>query len=848
MIPRATYRLQFHKDFPFEAAIPLGSYLRRLGISHAYASPILKARAGSQHGYDVIDPSEINPELGGERAFRELSAELRKHGLGIILDIVPNHMAVSSENRWWMDVLEHGRGSRFAGYFDIDWQMLDGKVLTAFLGKPYWETLQAGEIEIVKETSSGKLCAKYFDWRLPLRPEDQDLDPANFRAPDALHVLLESQHWRLAWWRTANDIINWRRFFDVPDLIALNQDNKDVFEATHAKVLELYRDGLIDGVRVDHVDGLADPAGYCRQLRARLDALAKYRSEPDSHPYIVVEKILGAGEKLPDDWGVDGTTGYDFTNAVSAVEHDPRGAELLTRFWHEVSGRPEDFDCEERLARSEIVRGSFESALSRTTDIFFSLAQTCRQGRDVTHAALRRGLVQLLQSLRVYRTYANNGEKSASSSGRLDQAALEAERLAGASDRAAISWIASVFSCRTADMPPQSLEAVRRFNQLSAPVAAKAVEDTAFYRYGRLLSRNDVGFDPSTFASSAADFHAQVTERVSTFPNALLATATHDHKRGEDVRARLAVLSEIPEEWERATRAWMNQNAPHRVASHDRGAEYQLYQVLVGAWPLELRPDDEAGLAEFRDRILAWRLKALREAKLQSSWLDPNETHEQADAGFVRNILNFDVSSSFLRSLMEFVSRIAPGGALNGLVQSTLRCTVPGVPDCYQGTEFWDFSLVDPDNRRPVDYAARIGALDTRQPMSELLGEWRDGRVKQRLIAALLALRQRQPQLFSHGTYVPLISEGRRDSNVLAFARFRDEEALMVAVPLHCASACAERPMLRDGFWEDTRVHLPEEFKGRRWKNVFDADFREDGENISCSALFARFPIAVLTL
>lgn len=844
MIPRATYRLQFHKEFPFAAALPLAAYLERLGISHVYASPILKARPGSLHGYDVIDPTAVNPELGGEAGFRELAAELRAHDLGIILDIVPNHMAADDGNRWWMDVLERGRASHFAGFFDIDWDALDAKVLLAILGKPYWETLEAGEIRIVRERS-GKLCAEYFDRRLPLRPEDQQIDFVDLRDATELHALLERQHWRLAWWRTANDIINWRRFFDVPDLIALDQDNENVFDATHAKIFDLYREGLIDGVRVDHVDGLANPGKYCRGLRQRLEQSVKERPEPDPHPYIVVEKILGAGEELPADWGVDGTTGYDFMNEVSAVQHEPRGAEPLAQLWHGISGRSSDFYDEERLARGEIVTGSFESALSRTTDAFFTLAQGCRIGRDIAHATLRRGIVRILQELRVYRTYPRSGAGSAEPREQFTSAVVEALGCAGGDDRAAIAFVDRIVSGKAAAISQNRGEAVRRFNQLSAPVAAKAVEDTAFYRYGRLLSRNDVGFDPGKFARAPADFHAAMANRARSFPHALLTTATHDHKRGEDVRARLAVLSEIPDEWKEVTREWMHMNIRHRAPAHDFGDEYQLYQMLVGSWPLNLDIQEAIGLAEFRDRILGWRQKALREAKLRTSWLDPDAAYETADAEFIRAILDVERSSEFLKSFLQFVRRIAPGGALNGLVQTALRCTVPGVPDCYQGCEFWDFSLVDPDNRRPVDYVARVSAIHEQKTHSGMLVSWGDGQIKQSMIANLFSLRGQRPNLFSDGEYLPLAVRGDRSDNVLAFARVLASEALLVAVPIRCANQCTASPFLSPDYWARTEIEIPGDIR-RVWRHLFDGQFESAANALSCRDLFARFPVAVL--
>jgi (1->4)-alpha-D-glucan 1-alpha-D-glucosylmutase len=843
MIPRATYRLQFHKGFAFDAALPLAPYLARLGISHVYSSPILKSRAGSRHGYDVIDHSIIDSELGGEQAFRRLTAALREQEIGIVLDIVPNHMAVHRDNRWWMDVLEHGRASRFAHYFDIDWDALGGKVLAPFLGQPYREALEAGDIRVLRDEVLGKTCIGYFDWRFPLRPEDQRCMAGGDGNPERLHAVLERQHYRLAWWRTANDEINWRRFFDIPDLIALNQNHEDVFDATHAKIFALYAEGLIDGVRVDHIDGLADPAAYCRRLRGRLDALARERAKPLDRPYIVVEKILGTGEGLPRDWNVDGTTGYDFMNDVSALQHEPQGGAPLASLWHAISGRSPDFAPEENAARHEILRRKFESGLSRTAQAFLAVAKDRSPGSDVPFPAFRRALARLIEHLRVYRTYATGGQKSPPPGAPFEQAVKAAMLGASGIDAPAIDFIAEVV--RGDEMAPGAADAVRRFNQLSAPVAAKAVEDTAFYRYGRLLSRNDVGFDPGTFSIGQAEFHARMARRAGDFPHALLATATHDHKRGEDVRARLAVLSEIPEDWARSVETWFALNTPHRTTGLDKGDEYQLYQTLVGAWPLGM-PVKAEPLAAFCKRILGWRLKSLHEAKLHTSWTDPDETYENANEAFVRAILNPDTAREFLDSLSKFVERIAAAGALNGLAQTALRCTLPGVPDCYQGTEFWDFSLVDPDNRRAVDYAVRAAALESRSSPMELLASWQDGRVKQALMAALLDLRRTKPKVFTDSDYVPLEVRGPRADRTMAFLRIAGSNAVLVAVPLRCAGACSALPLPEPAFWGGTQIVLPAR-TDRHWNHLFDDSFRGKGASLSCGALFGRFPIAVLT-
>jgi (1->4)-alpha-D-glucan 1-alpha-D-glucosylmutase len=816
MIPRATYRLQFHKDFVFDDAAALAPYFAALGVSHIYSSPILTARAGSMHGYDVVDHSRINPELGGEDGFLRLAAALKAEGLGIILDIVPNHMAVGGgDNAAWLDVLRRGRDSAFAGFFDIDFETpepgLHGKVLAPFLGAPYGETLRSGDLTLVRDGE--EFAVAYHHHRFPIRPEDQAevrADPERFADPEQLRALLERQNFRLAWWRTAADQINWRRFFDIIELAGLCVERDEVFDVGHAVTFDLYAKGLIDGVRVDHVDGLADPAAYCRRLRARLEELTPMRpADAAAGPaYIVVEKILGAGEELPADWNVDGTSGYDFMNLVSAVEHDVRGEAGLTALWAELSLRAPDFDVEERAARDEILLAAFGGQLERTAIAFHQIALADPATRDFTRAAIRRSLIRIIRGLRVYRTYAT-GRAGSPPPGPAFDLAIDSAKEDAPSESAAAGFIAEAIG------RDGSTDAVRRFNQLTAPVTAKAVEDTAFYRYGRLLSRNDVGFEPGRLAISVDAFHRGVLRRAAAHPNAMLTTASHDHKRGEDVRARLAVLSEIPGEWRQAVESWFALNAELRPSGLAADDEYQLYQILAGAWPLDLSPNDPDGLAAFGERVAGWQQKALREAKLRSSWVASDADYEGSSRDFLMALLEPARSAAFLAAIAAFIGRIAQAGALNSLVQLVLRYTVPGVPDLYQGTEFWDFSLVDPDNRRPVDYAQRQAALAEEDDADDghsahLAHSWRDGRIKQSLLRTLLTLRAADPEFFTQADYQPLAATPG-DQEILAFSRAYGERRLLVATPLHWAGAVAPAAGLPDGA-DGWRHRLPPVF------------------------------------
>jgi len=712
MIPRATYRLQFHSEFTFADAATHAAYFADLGVSHIYASPILTARAGSTHCYDVVDHSSINPELGGEHGFRAMARTLRDHGLGLILDIVPNHVAVGkADNGWWLDLLANGRGSRYANFFDIDWDTpgLEGKVLAPFLAEEPRRALEKGDLKLVHE--NGELAFAYFNHRFPLRPEDQTLSERPGAVSD-LEAILLRQHFVLAEWREADARINWRRFFDITDLAAIRVGEPDVFEAVHKTIFALYAEGLIDGVRVDHVDGLADPRGYCRALRARLEDL-----RPGA--IIYVEKILADGEALAADWQVDGTTGYDFLEQASAVLHgDDKGT--LASIWVGVSGRDATFEPEEMLARRQILGTKFIAQLTATARAFALLMAQPAE-------SLTRPLTELLLRLRCYRSYAT-GKPDTPGPGPFLEAALQRSIAELPSIQDQLSHVAALFY--RDDDDSLVVDALRRFAQLSAPLAAKAVEDTAFYRYGRLLSRNDVGTDPRRLFLSVAGFHKEVARRAERAPHAMLTTATHDHKRGEDARARLSVLSWEPIRWQEFLGT-----APG--AELDAGDLYQLYQTLYSVWPETLDHN-------FACRIDEWCTKFLREGKLRSSWNQPDDVYETRFREHARALIESNRHADFRANLAAFLSSLRPDTEKAIIIQLILRNTVPGVPDLYQGCEFDDLSLVDPDNRRAVDYAARARAL-------------RDESVaKQRLLSRLLTARREDPDLWQYGNYQPL--------------------------------------------------------------------------------------------
>jgi (1->4)-alpha-D-glucan 1-alpha-D-glucosylmutase len=881
----ATARLQFHKDFPIPRATALVPYFSKLGISHLYASPLLRARAGSTHGYDVVDPNQINPELGGEDALRDLVAELRRHDMGLILDIVPNHMGVGgAENAWWLDVLEWGRASPYADFFDIDWDPPDGslrgRMLAPFLGASYGEVLRDNQLVLRFDAEDGRIFIDYFGNRFPINPRDyaaillaeggpleeaarafgdlpadrdemrqaaeaaramlrrpelaepiaaalkgyNDKDPAS---QDRLHRLLDRQNFRLAWWRAASDEINWRRFFDVNALAGLRAELPQVFEESHRTILRLYAEGLIDGVRVDHVDGLADPRGYCRKLRRRLQSAGESRPAtlPKIEPVIWVEKILATHERLPTEWLTDGTTGYDFMNEVAGVLHDAAGEAEMTRIWVQTTGRPAEFETEAVAARRQILRDSLSSELYATSVAIHRIARRDLVTRDFTLTAIQRTLTELLAHFHVYRIYAGAAGLSQADRQAMDWALAGARRTVRVVDRNLLELLAQWLSGESLRSVPagtrrrEFLRAMVRFQQLSAPTAAKSVEDTAFYRYGRLLSRNEVGTEPDQFAITESAWHAAMRERRKRTPLGLLATATHDHKRGEDARMRLAVLSEIPAEWEAALQRWMRLNAPLRRdlngPAPDPADEVMLYQTLIGAWPLDLSTEDRDGLAAFRERVAAWQQKALREAKRHSGWAVPDEAYEQACQDFLAATLDPDRPARVAQDIGQFVARIALPGAINSLSQTLLRVTGPGIPDLYQGCEFWDFSMVDPDNRRPVDFGARAGALDEGVTVPHLLTTWRDGRIKLHVLARALAFRARCPALFLEGSYTPLKLEGAFAGQAIAALRsLEGQHVLTVSSKCVAGFPIKDTPAIPASAWDGTSIVVPRHLTG----------------------------------
>ncbi len=919
-IPRATARLQFNSAFTLKDALDVVDYYADMGISHLYASPLLGARKGSTHGYDIVDPTRVNPELGGEPALKALVAKLRQRGMGLLLDIVPNHMGVGGpENPWWLDVLEWGRQSVYAHWFDIHWNAPDpaltGKILLPFLGAPYGEALANGQIELRFDEATGGLWFSHYAERFPLAPStyaqvlsanpalramtsaleagagDDDAEAARrshaaacaalrelWQKPDGraaleqalalfsatstdgqqrLHALLEQQHYRLTWWRNAAEEINWRRFFEVSELAGVRVEADDVFDATHACIFRLYAEGVIDGVRVDHVDGLALPAQYCRKLRERLQALASQRpaDAPAGEPYIVIEKILTGNETVRTGWKVHGTTGYEFMDQVSALLHDPDGAEPLQNLWVEVSGDSRSFDAHVQAARRQLLAENFVGETDALVRALHRVARCELATRDVAAAPIRRVLIELLVAFPAYRTYVHEDGREPEDQALLARAIDEARTRVRTADQPLLDllarWLGGETPSSIADPAARAerLAAITRFQQLTPPLAAKSVEDTAFYRYGRLLSRNEVGGDPGRFALPADAFHQANLHRLHDFPHTLLATATHDHKRGEDVRARLAVLSELPQAWGESLRKWMTQHQPLRVDLGDgqfaptAPDQAMLYQMIVGAWPLDLAPEDHDGLKAYAERVAVWQEKAWREAKRQTSWVTPNAAYEDGCRAFLMQLMDGDRCAAFIADLRTWVDRLALPGICNSLAQTVLRLASPGVPDLYQGAEFWDLSLVDPDNRRLVNYDARRAALAATQQQPDFDPMlWQSMQVKQPLIQRVLKLRAAEPALFDQGDYVPLEARGAKAGHVVAFLRRHQGRTLLVATLRLPASG----PQPGSDGWGDTVLVLPQ--AAGEWRDVLSADHlvKADGDTLALGLVLGERPVAVL--
>jgi (1->4)-alpha-D-glucan 1-alpha-D-glucosylmutase len=916
-IPTATYRLQFSPAFTFDDAAKVVPYLKALGITHLYASPFLKARAGSTHGYDIVDHNAFNPEIGGEQGFLRLSDALAQAGMALILDFVPNHMGVHyADNAWWLDVLEWGPKSPHAASFDIEWDTLPerprGGVLLPILGRPYGEALESGEIELRYDANEGSFSAWYFEHRLPIGPSrygdilgkivaqaDAGDEPAGKRLLElatrsrgprnpprdkaaqfkqelaavqggkevierglrayqpksgehgavlTLHHLLERQHYRPAYWRLASNEINYRRFFDINTLAGLRVEDMSTFDAIHRLVSRLIADGKLQGLRIDHIDGLRDPQQYLRRLQ---NLIRHVRPAGSIGYYVVIEKILAEGERLPRFSGVSGTTGYEWLNTISRLLLDQRGIDGLDRAWRETSGDQRSFGEVLAAAKRRVLANILASEFTVLTRLLARIAAGHYTTRDYSPERLREALEAYVIQFPVYRTYITPAGPSADDRAVIEATIARARAQWFGPDQDIFDFLRDVL---TLDLVApgrsgHSIARVRRFafkaQQFTGPMMAKSMEDTAFYRYHRLLALNEVGGDPTLGALPLQDFHARMRTRVDTLPHGMTATATHDTKRGEDARARILALSEMADDWGEAARHWRGLNAQIARQSGLRAPssahEYMLYQALLGVWPL-------GGIDKnFVQRMQNYAVKAAREGKEQTAWLAPNEDYENGLKDFIAGVLDRGRSAAFLDSFAVVVRRAALIGALNSLTQVTLKATMPGVPDFYQGTELWDLSLVDPDNRRPVDFSARAAALQEigdNPDWETLARDWENGRVKLALTRKLLAIRNRYDNLFTHGNYRPLEITGPHRDEIVAFARMSGGQAIIVVAGRLFGRATGQgRAWPTPDAWTQTALEL-DGFSAVQ--SLLAPAALQEGAYLLVSQLFGTLPIAIL--
>jgi (1->4)-alpha-D-glucan 1-alpha-D-glucosylmutase len=908
-IPHSTYRLQLNKDFGFDQATALVPYLKALGISHLYASPFLKARAGSQHGYDIIDHNALNPEFGGDEAFARLSDALKQHDLGLILDFVPNHMAVGGhDNPWWLDVLEWGPQSPHAASFDIAWDLLpyrkSGGVLLPVLGQSYNAALTSGQIELKYDAAEGSFSAWYFDHRFPINPRrysdilstiitaaDGVREPAgeamleladeyrrlgmpSYRnapalqrrladIPDAssiierglkayrpdresgvnlLHRLLERQHYRLAFWRLAPSGINYRRFFDVNELAGLRMEDGGTFQKTHVLVARLIAEGRLHGLRLDHIDGLYDPLQYTRRLQTLTAQARGRRNDPF---YVVIEKIVEDDEELPPFSGIAGTTGYEWLNTISRVLVNERGRVELERTWRDMAPELGDFEAVLESAKLRVLNTILASEFNVLAQLLARIAAGHFSSRDYAPDRLREALELYVLEFPVYRTYVTPRSCADRDRAVIDNVIAAARRRWQGPDIDIFDFLRSSI---TTDLNhsglPYSRTRVRQFalkiQQFTGPMMAKSLEDTAIYRYQSLIALNEVGGYPALPGLSTDEFHRRMAQRAKHFTHGLTATSTHDTKRGEDARARILALSEIPGLWEEHVTHWCRLNARFVTISGDErspsvGHEYFLYQTLIGAWPHAPISDD------FVKRIEAYAVKAAREGKLETSWISPNEGYEAKLTSFVRGVLDRTESLEFLDTFEAFARRTTLMGALNSLSQLVLKATMPGVPDFYQGTEFWDLSLVDPDNRRPVDFDARREALAANTDWSDLTGRWMDGHLKLALTHKLLQIRNHHPALFCEGRYEPVEVTGPDREHVTAFMRHHRSERLLVVAGRHFAALTGQgNHWPTEGFNAEIAVKADHR---AAWQNVL---MPHALASFDCREVLGALPVAVL--
>ena len=899
--PVATYRLQFREGTTFETAADLAPYLKKLGISHLYASPIFSASPGSTHGYDVTDYNAFEADLGGDAGFLAMSDALAKHDLGLILDFVPNHMGVSPKNKWWEDVLRWGADSRYADVFDISW--VAEKILVPVLGKPYGEALEMGDLQVVLHPERNWLRFDAAGYQLPLDPRTfalifarldhgerdrllrrfavatpAEIDELRERLAEHLeevefadalnaaiesinadrkflHELHEAQAWRLAWWRTAREQLTYRRFFEIADLIGVRQESRRVFRESHQTVIRLARERRLDGIRIDHVDGVADPKAYLADLKQAFQSVRR-------SPMIHVEKILTGDERLRTSWDIEGTTGYEFITALSGLFVDPAREEAMDRAYSRFLGEEENLRAMIAKQKRAIFHRNLAGELAYLTGEAMAVAARGLSTRDLGADTIARSIVEVAVALPVYRTYVSvNDGVPTRDAAIIDETVEEAQRSRQVEADEPIQFIGRLLKLdfEAGEDVAGALNFTRRFQQTTGAVMAKAVEDTVFYRYNRLIALNEVGGEPDHYGADVEAFHEAMAIRVEDQPLGLLATSTHDTKRGEDARARLYALSEAPERWDELVQGFADALSDYRkeiepgLVSPDAPTEWGFYQSLLGVLPADFDPESAEQRDGIKQRLTAFMEKAVREAKRWTSWTSPAEPYEGALRDFVAAALDPEKSEGFLPTFWRDAQPFVVAGALNSLAQTAIKLAAPGIPDIYQGTEFYDFSLVDPDNRRAIDFADRQSAFEGGETAPDLLDHWRDGRVKAKITAEGLAARAAAPDLFTRGAYVALEVTGVNADHVVAFARIAESggpAAICVAprLALTLLGEGASRPMVEPAAWGDTAITIPEGLRGRGARDLFAETRRDLGETLKLSEAFSALPVSLLLI
>ncbi|MCF7972119.1 MAG: malto-oligosyltrehalose synthase [Methylococcaceae bacterium] len=943
MIPNSTYRLQLNQETKFSDASQWLPYLHRLGISHCYTSPFLKARPGSSHGYDIVDHNHLNPEIGSMADFEQFISVLQHYKMGLIADIVPNHMGImGNDNVWWLDVLENGPASYYAHFFDIDWHPLkpglQNKILISVLGDHYGNILDKHELKLTFDSELGEFSVYYFQHRFPIDPQTypfilgaqheqlltyfkqedaaflayQTLDNSLRKLPlrtlcspeqreerardkqvfkkqlsqlcwdnpnltrfielrvakinqtnadhDALHTLLEQQAYRLAYWHVAGDEINYRRFFDINDLAGLRAEDEAVFTATHCFILSLIEQGKIQGLRIDHADGLYDPTAYYQRLSSEIKENSVATVASNALPiYIVAEKIVAHYEYLANDWAIHGTTGYEFAAMVNGVFIDSRAEKSLTHTYARFIGHRQDFKEIVYQSKKHVMSTALASTLNMLANQLSKIAESSPKTRDYTLNGLRDGLLETIACFPVYRTYINSLKVSNADSHYIHCAIEQAQQRSRAVDKTVFDFIRKVLLLDAEILTDQLLTFVMKFQQYTAPVMAKGYEDTAIYQYHRLISLNEVGSDPSCFGYSVAQWHHFNLQRAKKWPHSMLCLSSHDTKRSADVRSRINVLSEVPQQWQESVFRWHQlnkirgrKNTPVVIARND---EYLLYQTFIGTWPLEkLTP---LLMEKYQQRIENYMLKAIREAKCYSSWDNPNLEYEQAVNAFIKRCLSAYDTSPFVQDFIAFEQGLRPAGLYNAIMQTLLLLTAPGMPDIYQGNELWRFNLVDPDNRRPVDYQAQESILadlekqisnDRGELLSSLLNSMADGRMKLYVVTQTLHFRNQYERLFKEGDYLPINSCGTQALNVLAFARKNAGQWVVIIVP---RLALSWQNKTANDFWQDTWLELPPDAP-TEYIELFSqyhlvSQTGHESHQLSVAEIFNVFPLALLS-